>query len=626
MTTLLAVDSPVALKATEPGASFVTRATAVVTLADLPFDLLEHHGKPILLRHCRQDGYQDYSTAAFFDEVRAVSMGLTSMRVQAGDRVAIICESRPEWAIADFATLTAGAITVPVYPTHSAAQVRYILQDAGVKVAIVSNLAQVDKLRQVWHDLPELEVVGVVDAAGVLRDDERIRPLKEIETLGRWQLQEDPLAAERYRTGVLMRGEHELATIVYTSGTSGEPKGVMLTHANLLSNVRATKIDLELSPDDVALSFLPLSHVFERMVFYRYLYDGVTVVFAEALTTVGRDLARVQPTVMTGVPRVYDKFLAAVQENVEKASPLKRRLFNWALAVGRTHVQRLEAKRRVSPLLAMKHAVADALVFKKIRAKTGGRVRYAISGSAPLGVAVGDFFRTIGMPICEGYGLTETSPVLSFNPPGRQRLGTVGPPLAGVDIRIADDGEILARGPNIMVGYYRKPELTAEALKDGWFHTGDVGHFDEAGYLVITDRKKDLLVTSGGKKIAPQPLENMFRSDPLVAEAVVVGENRKFPSVLIVPDFAVLETRLDVEAAGPRERLLTRSEVVNLYQGVVDRVNTELAQFERIKRFALLPGEFSIEHGELTPTMKVRRNIIEDRWRDVIEGLYANPS
>jgi long-chain acyl-CoA synthetase len=625
MTTLLSAD-PDVVKATVPGASFVTRATAVVTLADIPFNLLEHHSKPVLLRHCREDGFRDYSTASFFDEVRAISVGLASMRVQPGDRVALICESRPEWAIADFAILTAGAITVPVYPTQSAVQVQYILQDAGVRVAIVSNAAQVDKLRQVWHQLPELEVVAVIDAAGVLRDDERLRPLKEIETLGRWQLQEDPLTAERYRTSVLMRGEHELATIVYTSGTSGEPKGVMLTHANLLSNIRATKIDLDLTPDDVALSFLPLSHVFERMVFYRYLYDGITIAFAESLTTVARDLARVRPTVMTGVPRVYDKFFAAVQENIAKASPVKRRLFNWAIGVGRTHVRRVAAARHISPWLALRHALADRLVFRKIRAKTGGRVRYAISGSAPLNVTVGDFFLTIGMPICEGYGLTETSPVLSFNPPERQRLGTVGPPLAGVDIRIGEDGEILARGPNIMVGYYRKPELTAEALKDGWFHTGDIGHFDEAGYLVITDRKKDLLVTSGGKKIAPQPLENLFRNDPLVAEAVVVGENRKFPSVLIVPDFAALETRLGVEPAGPRERLLTRGEVLKLYQTVVDRVNSELAQFERIKRFALLPGEFTIEQGELTPTMKVRRNIIEERWRDVIEGLYANPS
>jgi long-chain acyl-CoA synthetase len=626
MSTVASVDTVSDSKAGAPGAAFVTRATSVVTLADLVFDLLEHHPRAVLLRHCQQNGFRDYSTVSFFDEVRATSVGLCDMGVQPGDRVALICESRPEWVIADLAILTAGAITVPVYPTQSAAQVRYILQDAGAKVAIVSNAAQVDKLRQVWKDVPELEVVAIVDASDVLCDDERIRPLREIETLGRWRLQDDPLAAERYRSNVMMRGEHELATIVYTSGTSGEPKGVMLTHANLLSNVRATKLDLELSSDDVALSFLPLSHVFERMVMYRYLYDGVTVVFAEALATVGRDLARVQPTVMMGVPRVYEKFLGAIHPNIETAPPLKRRLFDWAMGVGRARVKRLEAGCRVPPALKLQHAIADHLVFRKIRAQTGGRLRYMISGSAPLSFAVGDFFQTIGLPITEGYGLTETSPMLAFNPPGRQRLGTVGPPLPGVDIRIADDGEILARGPNVMIGYYRKPELTAEVLDDGWFHTGDIGHLNEDGYLVITDRKKDLLVTSGGKKIAPQPLENMFKSDPLVAEAVVVGERRKFPSVLIVPDFGILESRLEAELAGPRERLVTRTDVVALYQGVVDRVNTELAQFERIKRFALLPGEFSIEHGELTPTMKVRRTIVEERWREVIEGLYATPA
>jgi len=609
-----------------PGASFVTRATAVVTLADLPFNLLEHHSRPVLMRHCQEGGYRDYSTVAFFEEVRAISVGLTGLGVMPGDRIALISESRPEWVVSDLAILTAGAITVPVYPTQSPSQVRYILQDAGVKVAIVSNAAQVDKLRQVWADLPDLEVVAIVDAAGVVRDDDRLRPLREIDTLGRWHLQEDPLAAERYRTNVTTRGEHEMATIVYTSGTSGEPKGVMLTHANLLSNVRATKVGLELSPEDVALSFLPLSHVFERMVMYRYLYDGITVVFAESLTTIARDLARVKPTVMTGVPRVYEKFLAAVHEKIEQGPALKRRLFHWAMKVARARVKKMEAGRAVSPWLGLRYALADTLVLKKIRAKTGGRLRYVISGSAPLGFAAGDFFRAIGLPICEGYGLTETSPVLAFNPPGRQRLGTVGPPIPGVEIRIAEDGEILARGPNVMTGYYRKPELTAEALQDGWFHTGDVGRFDEAGYLVITDRKKDLLVTSGGKKIAPQPLENLFRSDPLVAEAVVVGEKRKFPSVLIVPDFAVLLARLDAEPAVPRERLLTREDVQHLYQRVVDRVNTDLAQFERIKRFALLPGEFSIDRGELTPTMKVRRNVVEDRWRDTIEGLYATPS
>ncbi len=625
MSTVLST-SPVEANASSRGAASVTRATAVVTLADLPFNLLEHHRKPVLLRHCQEKGFRDYSTDDLFEKTRALSIGLAELGVRAGDRVAIISESRPEWAIADLAILTAGAVTVPVYPTQSSPQVRYILQDAGVKIAIVSNLVQVEKVRSTWADLPELEAVVPIDSEAVVRDDDRIRPMDEIEALGRWKQEEDPLAAERYRTSVLMRGEHELATIVYTSGTSGEPKGVMLTHANMLSNVRATKIDLEMTDQDLALSFLPLSHVFERMVFYRYLYDGVTVAFAESLTTIARDLARVKPTVMTGVPRVYDKFLAAVQENVEKSSALKRQLFAWALAAGHAAAVRRERGGRLSPLLALKRAVADRLVFSKIRAKTGGRLRYLISGSAPLSVAVGDFFRTVGLAICEGYGLTETSPVLAFNPPGRQRLGTVGPPLPGVEIRIAEDGEIVARGPNVMIGYYRKPELTAEALKDGWFHTGDVGHFDEAGYLVITDRKKDLLVTSGGKKIAPQPLENKFKSDPLVAEAVVIGENRKFPSVLIVPDFGVLAARLNAELSGPRERLLTREEVLHLYQGVVDRINGDLAQFERIKRFALLPGDFSIEQGELTPTMKVRRQIVEDRWRDVIEGLYANPS
>ena len=376
---------------------------------------------------------------------------------------------------------------------------------------------------------------------------------------------------------------------------------------------------LPVSQEDVALSFLPLSHSFERTVAYIYLAAGVTIVFAESLETVARDLTVVRPTIMTGVPRVFEKFYARVHENVAAQPALRRLLFRWAV---RAALARVRGRWTLGALVA---PLADRLILAKIRERLGGRLRYAVSGSAPLPRHVGEFFQAVGLPIVEGYGLTETAPVLTVNPFDAPRLGTVGRPIPGVEIRIAPDGEILARGPNVMAGYYNRPEDTQAVLRDGWLHTGDVGEIDADGYLRITDRKKDIIITSGGKHVAPQPLEARLKASPLVAEAVVLGDRRKFPAALIVPDFAALERRLAElgRPAGPREELVTRPDVVALYQEIVDALNRDLAQFERIKRFALLPRELSMESGELTPTLKVRRRIVEERWRETIEQLYA---
>lgn len=605
----------------------------VRTLSDLPFALVRQHAKPILLRRCHGDGFKDYSTEAFFDAVRNLSLGLSNLGVRRGDRVALMSESRPEWVIADFACLTAGGITVPIYPTHSAAQVAYILADCGARVAIVSDSVQAAKIAEVRSRTPALEWVVVVDGppapatapAGAV-------PMEEVIACGAARLRAEPSAQLAFEASVAIQRPDDLATIVYTSGTTGEPKGVMLTHANLLSNVIASRAMLEVLPEDNTLSLLPLSHVFERMVMYRYLYEGATVAFAENLTTVGRDLVKVRPTVMTGVPRVYEKVRATVLEKVEAGPPLKRKLFYWAMAVGREWADGLVADR-VPPLwLRARHAVADHLVFAKIRAKTGGRLRLPISGSAPLSRSVAEFFLALGLRIIEGYGLTETSPVITVNPLHPIRLGTVGKAMPGIDVKIADDGEIVTRGPNVMLGYWNKPAETAAVMVDGWFHTGDIGYINGEGHLVITDRKKDLIVTSGGKNVAPQPIENLLKSDPLVAEAVLVGDNRNFISALIVPNFGRIESLTTAKGApaavsipaSTREELLRHPDVLGLYQDVVDRVNGNLSQFERIKRFALLPSEFAVEREELTPTMKVRRKVVETRWRDEIEELYAH--
>jgi long-chain acyl-CoA synthetase len=400
----------------------------------------------------------------------------------------------------------------------------------------------------------------------------------------------------------------------------------MLTHTNLVSNMRAATAALDISQDDVALSFLPLSHAFERMVSFVYLFAGVTIVFAESFDTIARDLLKVRPMVLTGVPRVYEKLHARIVETAQKAGGAKSAIFRWAVHAGLARARAVLRGRTPGPLTALQAALAERLVFSTVREKLGGRLRFVASGSAPLSDSVMEFFYAVGIPIIEGYGLTETSPILTFNPLHALRVGTVGRPIPGVELRIAEDGEILARGPNVMRGYFNKPEASAAVLSDGWFHTGDIGQIDAEGYLTITDRKKDLLVTSGGKKIAPQPIEAILKRNPLVAEAIVLGDRRKYAAALIVPEVAALERRLkDLgRPPGTRHELSTRPDVLALYQEIVDALNRELSQFERIKRIAVLPADFTVESGELTPTLKVKRKVVEQRWHDQIEALYED--
>ena len=596
------------------------------TLADLPFHVLERYPKPGLVCRCREQGFQEYSGREFYEGVRDLSFALSSLGLVAGDRVAVISESRPEWGIADLAAISAGAVTVPVYPTQSPEQVHFILDEAGVKFAVVSSQTQVDKIRQVADGLDCLKALFLMDGPAT-PGRPMVYTLADALATGRAIHEKNPQAEAQFREKAAAVDRHALATIVYTSGTTGEPKGVMLTHDNIMSNARDSHAVFPTYDTDVALSFLPLSHVFERIAFYRYLIDGVKLCFAESLTTVVRDLKSVRPTVMTGVPRVYEKFYAAIQEKVSQAAGVQKMLLKWALSVGAAHSAAVLNGQPVPLALRLEHALADRLVFHKVRAGVGGRIRFLISGSAPLSRKIAEFFHAIGLVIVEGYGLTETSPVLTANPSAAPKFGTVGKPIPNVEIKIAPDGEIVVRGPNVMTGYYKRAEATREVLVDGWFHTGDIGEIDADGYLTITDRKKDLIVTSGGKKIAPQPLENLLKGHPLVAEAVLVGEGRKFPAALVVPDFVTLAAR--AREAGwpeePREELLKRPEVQAMYQELLDGVNKTVAQYERIKRFCLLPTEFTMERGELTPTMKVRRGVVEARWKDAIEQMYAGP-
>jgi long-chain acyl-CoA synthetase len=594
----------------------------VRTIADLPFHFVGRHLKPLLIGRSVGGAIEGMSTQEAFDRIRELALGLASLGVASGDRVAIVSESRPEWVLCDLAILSLGAVTVPIYPTLSAVQARYILEDAGARLAIVSTRLQLEKMQAVRHLLPVLEAVVLLDGSSGAHAS--VLGLDEVAARGRERINGQWGTAKEFRDRARAVTPDQLATIIYTSGTTGEPKGVMLTHGNLLSNLLAANDVLDVGQEDVALSFLPLSHAFERMAAFLYLYAGVTMIFAESFDTIGRDIAVVKPMMVTGVPRVYEKMQARILEKGQAPGGVKTALFNWAVGVGTRRAQRVLRGKMVNPVLALQARLADSLVLSKIRAGIGGRLRILVSGSAPLPLSVAEFFAGIGLPIIEGYGLTETAPILTVNPPARLRAGSVGPAVRDVEIRIAEDGEVLARGKNIMSGYYNKPEATAEVLRDGWFHTGDIGVLDRDQYLAITDRKKDILVTSGGKKIAPQPIEAVLKRSPLIAEAVVLGDRRKYVAALIIPDFTALERRLkDLgRPEADRPTLVKRQDVLALYQEIVDSLNRELSQYERIKRIAILPAEFSIDSGELTPTLKVKRKVVETKYSDTIEELY----
>lgn len=595
----------------------------VQTLADLPFHVMGRYPSPLCMGQCRGGEIVGVSSQELFERVRDLALGLGALGMERGDRVAVVSESRPEWVLSDLAVLAGGGVTVPIFPTLSSAQARYILQDCGARLAVVSTKHQLEKIQEIRHLLPSLEAVVVMDAAAAHAS---VLSLTDVEARGHGRMTGEWGTGKEFRDRAREVKPDDLATIIYTSGTTGEPKGVMLTHANLVSNLRSAARVLDVGHTDVALSFLPLSHAFERMAGFVYLLTGVQIVFAESFETVGRDVSMVRPTVLTGVPRVYEKMQARILEKGSASPPAKAALFRWAMRVGAARGRAMLTGRTIGPFLAMQIALADRLVFAKIRAGVGGRLRFVISGSAPLPPAIAQFFQGLGVPVIEGYGLTETAPILTVNPPRAPRLGTVGRPLPGIELRIAADGEILARGPNIMSGYYNKPEASAEVLRDGWFHTGDIGTIDADGYLTITDRKKDVLVTSGGKKIAPQPIESILKRSPLVSEAMVLGDRRKYAAALIVPDFSTLERRLKELGRPPGEHadLVTRQDVIDLYQEIIDALNLDLSQFERIRRIALLPSEFSVESGELTPTMKVKRKVVEDKWREKIEELYRD--
>ncbi|MDW8051202.1 MAG: long-chain fatty acid--CoA ligase [Armatimonadota bacterium] len=570
--------------------------------------------KPALLVK-REKQYRPITYRELGRRVFAFARALYELGVREGDRVAIMSENRPEWAITDWATICLNAITVPIYPTLTASQALEILSDAEPKVVVVSDRKQLQKAREALQGSNLQPHLVVMEPEGI-----GSTPTFE-------QLLNQPGALTESALEAMVQASRPdaVVTFIYTSGTTGEPKGAMLTHRNFMSNIEACLQVLDVSSEDVFLSFLPLSHVFERMAgHFLPTCVGVTIAYAESLFTLANDILEVRPTIMLGVPRFYTSVMERILASVRQMPPLRRKLFYRALEVGKVYSQCWRERRPIPLSIKLQHAILDRLVASKVRARVGGRLRFFVSGGAALPKEVAEFFHAFGILILEGYGLTETSPVLSVNPPNAPRFGSVGKPIPGVEIKIAPDGEILARGPNIMLGYYKKPEATAAAIDpDGWFHTGDIGYMDKDGYLYITDRKKDIIVLANGKNVAPQPIENLLKQSELVQEAVVYGDGMSAPVALIVPNMEALRAFAQQEGIpiSEPEALINHDAVQKRFRQEIERVNRELADFQRIKGFRLIAQPFTVEGGELTPTLKVKRRVVAQKYAHLLEEL-----
>jgi long-chain acyl-CoA synthetase len=589
------------------------------TLTSLFFDAVSQFNRPDALQVKVAGAYKPISHSEVAERVRHSARGLTSLGVRRGDRVGILSENRPEWAIADFACLTAGLTDVPIYPTLPADQIAYVLKDSGAVAIFVSNKTQAEKIREIRAQLPALKtVIGFDESPGLVN-------MSMADLQKRGAEGETSTSIATYKEDALLVKPDDVATIIYTSGTTGEPKGVMLTHDNIYSNVAASRKAIPFEGRDTGLSFLPLSHIFERMAgHYMMFATGTSIAYAESIDTVAANMGEVRPTLVLSVPRLYEKMYARILETALTGGFLKKKIFFWARGVAERWANEKLAGREPGGLLAMQYAIAQKLVFSKLKARTGGRLRYFVSGGAPLSPDINKFFYAAGLEILEGYGLTETSPVIAVNTPENFRIGTVGKPIDGVEVKIASDGEILTRGPHVMKGYYNKPDATREAIEpDGWFHTGDIGEIRD-GFLAITDRKKDIIVTAGGKNIAPQPLENKVKTNKYVAQAVMLGDKRKFPSMLVVPNFEQLErwaTKRNIIWTD-RAQLLRMPTIQAKMEKEVARELAGAAHFEVPKKIGLIEHDFSIEKGELTPTQKVKRRAIDKNYKKLIDSLY----
>ena len=593
----------------------MTKNFSISTINDLFLRVASAGNPRAVLWQDAFGNWQPISSDQIYQRVRALAEAFLTWGARKGDRIALIAENRWEWAATDFAALAIGAADVPIYPTLTGEQIAVLLADAGCKVAVVSTRQQFDKLNSVRH-LTQLERIVMMDSPA----PEGAIPFSSLmEGAAKHGTQRDPVF------DALLRSVEpkDVATLIYTSGTTGEPKGVMLTHGNIATNQVAAAADFTFDSNDVCISFLPLSHVTARALDYVMYSYGAQVAYCSNFDRMPQSMREVRPTVFVGVPRVFEK----IRQEVERRaglSPVKRRLLSWAIGVGAKHGKTVFDGRRPE---AMLWRLADKLVYSKVREAFGGRVRIFVSGGAPLGIDTAQWFAAAGIALWEGYGLTETSPVIALNTPIHHRMGAAGMPLPNVELKIAEDGELLVRGPSVFHGYWNKPEATAEAFNaEGYFCTGDIGHIDADGFLYITDRKKELLKTSGGKLVAPQPIENKLKNNILVAQAALVGDKHKFVSVLISPNFVALEEwakRHGIHASS-REELVAHPQVVGAYGEIVREVNATLANFESLKRFRVVADEWTQDSGELTPSMKLKRRVLNSRYAAMIDALYAD--
>ncbi|MBX3174674.1 MAG: long-chain fatty acid--CoA ligase [Gemmatimonadaceae bacterium] len=590
------------------------------TLTQLFFDAVERHRLPNAYQVKKDGKYQPISHDEVLRRVRQVALGLGSLGVQRGERVGIMSENRPEWAMADWACLCSGMTDVPVYPTLPADQVVHPLNDSGAVALFVSTADQAAKAASVRDQLKTVRtIISFVEPKPAGAD----MTFAELAAKGA-ALDSDAKAAE-FKQNALTVKPDDLATLIYTSGTTGLPKGVMLTHDNIASNVEGSKQKVPVRPGEVALSFLPLSHIFERMGDYLFFAMGVSIAYAESIDTVPLNLSEVKPHFCMSVPRLFEKMYARVLENAVSGGAVKAKIFHWAVAVADKWANQKLAGQEPGGLLAWKYGIAQKLVFSKLIERTGGRLRYFVSGGAPLTPSINKFFYAAGLKILEGYGLTETSPVIAVNSDDAFRIGSVGKPVAGVEVKIAEDGEIITRGPHVMKGYYNRPDATAEVIDgEGWFHTGDIGVLED-GFLRITDRKKDIIVTAGGKNIAPQPIENRIKTNKYVSQAVMIGDKRKFPAVLIVPNWDNLEKWAALKNIiwTDRKQLLEMPTIKAKMEKEVLGTVEGLASFEKPKKIGLLEHDFSIERGELTPKLSVKRKVVDQQYKTLIDSLYT---
>ncbi len=587
------------------------------SLATLMLERADRYGAKRALLYKRDKQWEEISWQTFGERIIRAAQGLAALGFRAGDRLAILAENRPEWPIIDLACLYLGGVDVPLYLTSTPKDAAYILNDAGVTVVAVSGREQLAKVLKIAGSIPTLTHLLLLDDGP--KDETRLGQLPTIGLEGLYA------HGERQGGPPQPLADPGLATIIYTSGTTGVPKGVMLTHGNMLSNTQDATAVLPITEDDITVSFLPLSHGFERTAgLYTILRAGATIAYGGGTVTLTKDLADIKPTALCCVPRVLELVYRRISSEREHAGFLKRTLLNWSLTLGRKAGTYRVAQQSLPLGTKLQYSIADRLVFKKLRAALGGQVRFLVSGGAPLNAEVARFFYGAGLAVYEGYGLTEAGPVVSCNLPGRTRLGSVGPALPQVQVKIINNGEICVRGPNVMRGYYKRPEDTALAIdEEGWLHTGDVGEIDAEGFITITDRKKDLIITSEGENIAPQHIEGLLKQDPLIEEACLIGDKRPYLTVLLVPNRALLEAlarKHSVTEEWPA--LLDRNEFRALFRRRLDEVNRSLPLYSRVRNFALLAEPFSQELDELTPTLKIKRRVVMETRRVQIDALY----